>query len=221
MAISDQPARGKATRSEASARADAEIRALYTRLVEDHHRSIYNYVVRIVGEPALAEDLTQETFLRAYRALGRLPEDANHRAWLFRIATNAATDEIRRRKRRPLELLGLAPTLRAAGESEDQKLGRMCLTDAMAELDVHHRIILNLFEFGGLNAPEVAEALGIRAEAARKRRQRARQALARILRAPGAGGDAGWSEGDFDDGLDDDLDVDGPDDAVDDGGGAR
>ncbi len=185
MALPDQPVRREITRASAAARAEADIRALYTRLVDDNHRSIFNFVLRIVGEPALAEDLTQETFLRAYRALARLPEDANYRAWLFRIATNAATDEIRRRKRRPQEMLGLAPTLKAQVESEDQKLGRMCLTEAMAELEPHHRVILTLFEFGGLNAPEVAEVLGIRPEAARKRRQRARQALARILRAPG------------------------------------
>lgn len=198
MALPDQSARRGITRASVSARADADVRALYTRLVEEHHRSIFNYVVRIVGEPALAEDLTQEVFLRVYRALGRLPEDANHRAWLFRIATNAATDEIRRRKRRPLEMLGLAPTLRAPTESEDQRLGRMCLSDAMDELETHHRVILTLFEFGGLNAPEVAEVLSIRPEAARKRRQRARQALAHILRAP-----AGMSDDDApDDGMD-------------------
>lgn len=160
----------------------AEAEAVYADLVRTQHRAIYNYVYRIVWDGTLAEDVTQEAFLRAYRALGRLPRDANFRAWLYRIATNAATDELRRRKRRPAESTGLAPTLRAAGESEEDRLGRLAIEAAMAALAPHHRVVLNLFEFAELSAPEVAEALGIKPEAARKRRQRAREALAAILR---------------------------------------
>jgi len=154
-----------------------DLEVLYAGLVRDHHRSIYNYLARVLGDPMLAEDVTQEAFLRAYRALPRLPDDANHRAWLFRIATNAATDEIRRRRRRPAEWLGLSPTLRAPVPSEDERLGRLDLDDALARVKPHHRIVLMLFEFAGMSATEVAEALRIRPEAARKRRQRAREAL--------------------------------------------
>lgn len=161
---------------------DERVEQLYASLVHDHHRSIYNYVYRIIGDTGLAEDVTQEAYLRAYRALPRLPEDANHRAWLYRIATNAATDLLRRRKRRPQELLGLSPTLRARSETEDLRLGRLCLDDAMRQLPESHRVVLNLFEFGEFSAPEVGQVLGINAAAARKRRQRARSALARILK---------------------------------------
>lgn len=161
---------------------EAHIERLYVTLVRDHHRQIFNYVFRIVGDTGLAEDVTQEAYLRAYRALPRLPEDANHRAWLYRIATNAATDELRRRKRRPQELLGLSPTLRARAETEDHRLGRLLLDDAMHRLPEGHRVVLNLFEFSEFSAPEVGQVLGINAAAARKRRQRARSALARILK---------------------------------------
>ena len=155
----------------------------YAGLVRDHHRSIYHYLARVLGDSMLAEDVTQDTFLRAYRALPRLPEDANHRAWLFRIATNAATDEIRRRRRRPAEWLGLSPTLRAPSPSEDEHLGRVDLDDALERVKPHHRIVLMLFEFAGMSASEVAAALRIRPEAARKRRQRAREALVEALDA--------------------------------------
>jgi len=161
---------------------EERIEQLYASLVRDHHRSIFNYVYRIIGDTGLAEDVTQEAYLRAYRALPRLPGDANHRAWLYRIATNAATDELRRRKRRPQETLGLSPTLRARSESEDVRLGRMVLDDALHQLAEGHRVVLNLFEFGEFSAPEVGQVLGINAAAARKRRQRARSALARILK---------------------------------------
>lgn len=166
----------------AAGAASAEaLEALYASLVRDHHRSIYHYLARVLGDPMLAEDIAQDAFLRAYRALHRLPADANHRAWLFRIATNAATDEIRRRRRRPAEWLGLAPTLRAPAPSEDERLGRLDLDDALARIKPHHRIVLMLFEFAGMSADEVAVSLGIRPEAARKRRQRAREALLEAL----------------------------------------
>jgi RNA polymerase sigma-70 factor (ECF subfamily) len=116
-------------------------------------------------------------YLRAYKALPRLPVGANHRAWLFRIATNAATDEIRRRKRRPDVLLGLAPNHKAPTPSEDEQLGRVCLDGALMSIKPHHRAVLMLFEFAGFAAAEVGEVLGISPETARKRRQRAREAL--------------------------------------------
>lgn len=164
-----------------AAEAAAELEALYASLVRDHHRAIYRYVHRLLGDAFLAEDITQEAFLRAYRGLPRLPRDANHRAWLFRIASNAATDELRRRARRPSELFGLSPTLRASSVTEDARLGRVDIDSALQTVAPHHREVLLLFEFSELSAPEVAQVLGIRPAAARKRRQRAREALARIL----------------------------------------
>lgn len=170
-----------ATMDAAHAQAAEELETLYVGLVRDYHRRIYNYVFRMVGDSGLAEDLTQEAYLRAYRALPRLPAGANHRAWLFRIATNAATDELRRRKRRPDVLLGLAPNHRARTPSEDERLGRVCLDDALMSIQPHHRAVLMLFEFAEFTAPQVGEVLGISPSTARKRRQRAREALARAL----------------------------------------
>jgi RNA polymerase sigma-70 factor (ECF subfamily) len=157
------------------------LEGLFVGLVRDYHRRIYNYLLRLVGEEVLAEDLTQDTFLRAFRGLPKLPPGANYRAWLFRIATNAATDELRRRKRRPLVALG--PFLRAPGTSEDQRLGEVVLNQGLLAIAPNHREILMLFELAEFSAPEVAEVLRISPEAARKRRQRAREALARELRA--------------------------------------
>jgi RNA polymerase sigma-70 factor, ECF subfamily len=178
MALPNESA-GHLLRAEPAAA--AEVETLFVGLVRDYHRIIYNYVFRLVGDDALAEDLTQESYLRAYRGLGHLPPGSNHRAWLFRIATNAATDELRRRKRRPRVPLLPSLGLRAPTESEDERLGRVCLDDALLRLAPHHRAVVNLFEFAELTAPEVGEVLGISPETARKRRQRAREALAKLL----------------------------------------
>ncbi|MCE7939745.1 hypothetical protein DCC79_05680 [bacterium] len=160
---------------------DAAVETLFLGLVRDYHRRIYNYVYRIVGDTGLAEDLTQEAYLRAYRGLPKLDAGANHRAWLYRIATNVATDELRRRRRRPRVAMGLPATLAAPTASEDARLGRVEVGGALLRVSSHHRVVLLLFEFFDLSAPEVGEVLGISPETARKRRQRAREALAKVL----------------------------------------
>ncbi len=181
MAVQDRPA-GEAAHAK---RAEAcELDTLFTGLVHDYHRHIYNYLFRILGDDCLAEDLTQETYLRAFRGLPKLPPGANYRAWLYRIATNAATDEIRKVKRHPVVTITDKLRLRARSESEDDRLGRVSLDDALMSIPPRHRAILNLFEYAELTAPEVGEVLGITPEAARKRRQRARQALAAALEGP-------------------------------------
>ena len=65
-----------------------------------HHAEIYRYLRRLTFQSAEAEDLSQETFLRAFRAYRALPPDANVRAWLFTIATNLFRNNLRGAKRR-------------------------------------------------------------------------------------------------------------------------
>jgi RNA polymerase sigma-70 factor, ECF subfamily len=77
---------------------DAEFEAM----VGTHHAEIYRYVLRASGRTGDADDLSQETFLRAYRAYRALPKDANVRAWLFTIATNLCRNHFRGLKRRRL-----------------------------------------------------------------------------------------------------------------------
>jgi RNA polymerase sigma-70 factor (ECF subfamily) len=67
----------------------------FEQLVTQHHREIYLYIARLTRGSPEADDLFQETFLRAYRAYERLPADANTRAWLFKIATNLCRNYVR------------------------------------------------------------------------------------------------------------------------------
>jgi RNA polymerase sigma-70 factor, ECF subfamily len=71
-------------------------------MIATHHAEIYRYLVRTTGRTSDADDLSQETFLRAYRAYRALPPDANARAWLFTIATNLSRNHFRSQKRRRL-----------------------------------------------------------------------------------------------------------------------
>src|SRR5262247_3512249 len=72
----------------------------FEALMSDHHGEIYRYVLRVTGRRQDADDLSQETFLRAFRAHGTLPADANARAWLFAIATNLTRNHFRSQSRR-------------------------------------------------------------------------------------------------------------------------
>ena len=77
----------------------------FETLIELHHHEIYSYLWRLLnsrGGPELAleaQDLTQEVYLRAYRAFGRLRKDSNYRAWLYKIATNCAYTALKREQR--------------------------------------------------------------------------------------------------------------------------
>lgn len=192
---------------------------VYLELVSEYQTAILNYIYRLVGDREMAEDLTQETYIKAYRALGRLElgEDAaaRRRAWLYRIAHNAATDHLRRKARlRWLSLEGLrergAPEPLPADGPDPEPGPEAGLAErepvhrALAALNEAQRQVLLLFNHSGLSAAEVAEVLDISPAAARKRRQRASEAFrevyldlqsgfdsAAMAPAPGGGGEVG------------------------------
>ncbi len=76
----------------------AEGEAEFARLFEEYSAPIYNYVLRMVGDPDRAADITQDTFIKAYRKLHTVTEATSTRSWLYRIATNTAIDDMRRRR---------------------------------------------------------------------------------------------------------------------------
>ena len=148
---------------------------------------LFRFLWGMTGDVAVAEELEQEARLMAWHRHGDLRDPDKSGAWLYRIATNAAMDELRRRKRRPWDVLGLTNLLRAPSPSEDERLSRVVLDQALLRIGAEHRAVISLFEYAGLTAPQVAEVLGITPEAARKRRQRAREALAAVLGAERGG----------------------------------
>ncbi len=158
---------------------------VYLAMVASYQTAILNYLYRLVGDRDTAEELTQDTFVKAYRALGRLELgtelEGMRRAWLYRIAQNTALDHLRRRTRlRWLSLEGLtrAETPQApAADPADRPTEQGLVRRVLGEMDEAARQVLLLFNQEGLSAEEVAEVLGISAVAARKRRQRAGEAF--------------------------------------------
>jgi RNA polymerase sigma-70 factor (ECF subfamily) len=75
--------------------------AQFDELATEYMPQLYNHLLRMTRDPALAEDLLQETYLRAFRGFPGFREGTNLRAWLYRIATNTFINEYRRQQRRP------------------------------------------------------------------------------------------------------------------------
>ncbi len=157
----------------------------FTRLVLDYQRRIFRFVFGMVGSEQLAEDLTQDAFLLAYRALGRLPGDANESAWLFTIARNRALQELRRRK-----ILRWVP-LAGPQEEEDYRPDQARpLADAVADRDQLRRAMSAvpakdlsclLLSIDGHSYQEVGEITGLSTAAVRARIFRARERLKLLL----------------------------------------
>ena len=98
--------------------------ASFNELFERYQRTIIGYIYRIVGDPDLAEDLAQDTFIRAYQAYDRLRPDSNTVAWLYTIATNVARNSLRRRRIVSwVPLANLLPFLSSSSATSAQRQG--------------------------------------------------------------------------------------------------
>lgn len=128
-------------------------------LMERHGASLHGLLARLAGDGATADDLFQETWLRIVRSAPRFDPRRRFRPWAFRIATNLARDEHRRRRVRLGEGQRRAEEERApeAGDPAEAREVR----ERLQALPGHLREPLLLRYFGGLDEGEIAEALGI------------------------------------------------------------
>jgi RNA polymerase sigma-70 factor (ECF subfamily) len=142
----------------------------FDALVGRWDRKIQGVIFRLIGNHEEARDLSQETFLKAYRALGTFKREARFSSWLYQIAVNATRDRLRRRRRRmdlSLEdveesadsaLRDGSPTAFELLESGD--LSRL-VAAAMAALPDEQREVVILKEYEGLTFPEISDALDV------------------------------------------------------------
>jgi RNA polymerase sigma-70 factor (ECF subfamily) len=160
-----------------------EAGAFVETLFAKHHGEIYAYLLRMLREPELAADLTQDAFIKAYRNYETLEKPENARAWLYQIAHRVALDEIRRRKIIRFfpwtgESHGSAPSAERlvmdAHLSSDMQR-------ALARIPERQRAALLLAELHDLTGLELAAALGVSHVAARALLTRARESLRQAL----------------------------------------
>lgn len=144
----------------------------FEAVVSAHHGEIYGYLQRVIGRAGEADDLSQETFLRAYRAYGALPREANVRAWLFSIATNLARNHFRgeaRRRRAYSEVRASAHgAMDAAPEAEliSRETGAL-VEGIVRRLPLKQRLAFMQRKLHGLDYEAIGRSLGCTAESAR------------------------------------------------------
>jgi RNA polymerase sigma-70 factor (ECF subfamily) len=152
----------------------------FRALVERHSRAVYRLAYRMTGSPADAEDVVQETFLRAYKQLARFESRANFGTWLHRIAVNCSIDLIRSRPHREaahdamdLDHLGAEDDDRPSGTSTSPE--RLMLStevndriaEAMNALSTLERSAFVLRHFEGRSIEEISASLGLKTNAAK------------------------------------------------------
>jgi RNA polymerase sigma-70 factor (ECF subfamily) len=159
-----------------------EVAMSFAEIFATYHAPIQRYLRSLVRDPALAEDLAQETFTKAYQALARgTPTHPN--AWLYAIATNLALAVFRRRRVLSFLSLGMFATGEVEGLVEDpgMVLGeREIVRLALARLPKRDAAYLLLYFQQGLTYPELATVLGVTVPAAKMRLSRARAAFREI-----------------------------------------
>ena len=137
-----------------------------------HHRAIYRYMLKMTGKRELAEDLTQDVYLRVVRLRDNGCPIGNERAWMFTIARNLLTDHYRRRSRDMTVENHAAEPAKEAGQTLIYGLNQ-----ALARLAEADREMFVLKELGGLSYQEIGRVCDCTVEAVRSRLHRTRLAL--------------------------------------------
>jgi RNA polymerase sigma-70 factor (ECF subfamily) len=159
--------------------------------------ALYSAAMRMTRNPADAEDLVQETYLRAYRGFAGFQEGTNLRAWLYRILTNTFINSYRAKQRRPDERdldevedlylyrrIGALEEALAARSAEDEMLDLFTddeVKKAMESLPEQFRLAVYLADVEGFSYKEIAEILGVPIGTVMSRLHRGRKAMQREL----------------------------------------
>ena len=150
-----------------------------------HHNEIYAYLIRMLRDPELAADLTQDAFVKAYKNYNTLEKSENARAWLYQIAHRVALDHIRRQK--IIRFMPWTGESHGSAPSTERLVMDAHLSGdlqrALARIPERQRAALLLAEIHDLTGLELAAALGVSHVAARALLTRARESLRQALAA--------------------------------------
>ncbi len=165
----------------------------FEQLLLEHQKNVYNLCYRMAGNPDDAMDLSQETFLRAWRCLDQYQFASAFSTWLYRLCSNICIDFLRRRRRQqtvPLtfedadgeEQTYAVPDVQPLPEEQvELKLTRETLAAAMAQLLPEHRAVLQLRVVNEMSYEQIADVLDIQIGTVKSRLSRARNQLKKIL----------------------------------------
>ena len=178
------------------AQALAGSEAAFEQIVRRHERPVLTLLARLTGDAALAEDLAQETFVKAFRSLHTFDTARRLSSWLLRVAHNTGIDALRRQKLPlvPIETAAadhqpLDPAAPALPDPLERQALSHAIETAMLRLRPEHRVAVTLRYEEGLSFAEIGEVMRMPEATARSHVHRARKELAQTLSA------AGWRPG--------------------------
>ena len=168
----------------------------FALLLERYQRPIFNFIYRFFGEYEMAEELTQETFLRCYQFLKSYDPKRKFSTWLYTVAKNLCIDHLKKRRGgRQISLDQSLPAVERheAGRSTVGDPQFLCirnqedarLLEALGKLEASRRVVLVLYYFQGLSYKEISEAVGVPVSTVKIRIFRAKKALLAIMRGSG------------------------------------
>jgi RNA polymerase sigma-70 factor (ECF subfamily) len=133
----------------------------FSLIVRAYETPVFNYVLRLVGDRALAEDLTQEVFIRVFQGLPKFSLRSKFTTWLFQVTKNRVLDELRASERRPRALVAIddAPPLEVVDAPVEQVETIDALWSAVDELNPDLKMALLLRDVVGLSYNEIADSL--------------------------------------------------------------
>ncbi|HZC74642.1 MAG TPA: sigma-70 family RNA polymerase sigma factor [Gaiellaceae bacterium] len=135
----------------------------FTIIVRSYQIPVYNYVLRMVGDRTLAEDLTQEVFLRVFQGLPRFSLRSKFTTWLFQVTKNRVLDELRATERRPRAVVDLddIPPLEVVDAPFERLEAIDAVWRAVERLSVDLKMALLLRDVVGLSYSEIADSLEV------------------------------------------------------------
>jgi RNA polymerase sigma-70 factor, ECF subfamily len=159
----------------------------FSLILRAYETPVYNYVLRLVGDRSLAEDLTQEVFLRVYQGLPKFSLRSKFTTWLFQVTKNRVLDELRATERRPKAVVALEDV--APLEVLDPPFERVeaihAVWQAVGNLNVDLKMALLLRDIVGLSYTEIADSLEITLATVKWRIYKAREEVQLALAREG------------------------------------
>lgn len=138
----------------------------FEKLIDRHHDEIFSFLWRLLGDARRTdvtlevEDLVQEVFMRAYEAFPNLRQNSNHRAWLYKIATNCAFTKLKKTKNRREKFAALTQWVAASEVSSARAAMQGQLHAAVGQLSPKQKACVTLRYFDDLDYSEIAEIVG-------------------------------------------------------------
>ena len=159
----------------------------FNLIVRAYETPVYNYVLRLVGDRALAEDLTQEVFLRVYQGLPKFSLRCRFTTWLFQVTKNRVLDELRASERRPRSVVTIddIPPLEVLDAPVERVEAMDAVWRSVNDLNVELKMALLLRDVVGLSYTEIADALEITLATVKWRIYKAREEVQLALAREG------------------------------------